>query len=130
MKVVFGVDHTKHGCLVWCEFPNGNRYKARFRNTYCSALVKAKQWVWDRRKLLLDAANIRGEHIEFEVPPELDTLIESRRITQSVDWWAAVEEQAKAEGIGLSVWLGKVAIAKLPRTVAKKLKELNEFYVR
>ena len=125
MKVVFGVDHTKHGCLVWCEFPNGNRYKARFRNTYCSALVKAKQWVWDRRKLLLDAANIRGEHIEFEVPPELDTLIESRRITQSVDWWAAVEEQAKAEGIGLSVWLGKVAIAKLPYTVAKKLKETN-----
>lgn len=123
MKVVFGVDHTKHGCLVWCEYPNGNCYKARFRNTYCSALVKAKQWVWDRQELLLDAANIRGEQIDFEVPPELATTSISKRITQSVDWWAAVEEQAKAEGIGPSAWLGKVAMANLSHTVAKKLKE-------
>lgn len=48
---------------------------------------------------------------------------ERKNITQPSDWWVAFEAQAKAEGMNLSAWLGKVAKAKLPANVAKKLSE-------
>jgi hypothetical protein len=48
---------------------------------------------------------------------------ERKNITQPSDWWAAFEEQAKAEGMTLAAWLGEAAKAKLPPKVAKKLTE-------
>ena len=48
---------------------------------------------------------------------------ERKNITQPSDWWAAFEEQAKAEGLTLAAWLGEAAKAKLPPKVAKKLTE-------
>lgn len=48
---------------------------------------------------------------------------ERKNITQPSDWWAAFEEQAKAEGLTLAAWLGEAAKARLPPKVAKKLTE-------
>jgi hypothetical protein len=124
MKFVFGVNHTKHGCTVWMDGPSGHRYKARFRNTYqCSALTSAEKWVWVKRQEIQQEAGFSGRQIEFEVPPELDRVNDRKHITQPVDWWEAFEEQAKAEGVSLSSWLGEAAKAKLPPKVAKKLTE-------
>jgi hypothetical protein len=52
-----------------------------------------------------------------------DMTNERKNITQPSDWWAAFEEQAKAEGMTLAAWLGEAAKAKLPPKVAKKLTE-------
>lgn len=124
MKFVFGVDHTRHGCTVWMDGPSGHRYKARFRNTYqCQALTKAESWVWEKRQSLLESSQESGKQLEFEIPPELDRVSCTKHIAQPVDWWIAFEEQARAEGISLSAWLGEAARAKLPPNVAKKLSE-------
>lgn len=46
-----------------------------------------------------------------------------KNITQPSDWWAAFQDQAKAEGMTLAAWLGEAAKAKLPREVVKKLSD-------
>ena len=55
--------------------------------------------------------------------PKDNMTNERKNITQPSDWWAAFEEQAKAEGLTLAAWLGEAAKAKLPPKVAKKLTE-------
>jgi len=47
--------------------------------------------------------------------------IQRRNISQPADWWAAFEQQAEAEGMTLSAWLGDAAKAKLPPKVVKTL---------
>lgn len=113
MKITFEVNHTKHGCTVWMKMSNGNCRKARFRNGICAALTSAENWVWEQRQIFKEEASIRGIVIDVEVPPQLDRMNDKKYITQPVDWWVAFEEAAKAEGVSLSVWLGKAAKAKL-----------------
>lgn len=123
MKVVFGVDHTMHGCTVWCQTPKG-RTKRRFRNTcYVAALTKAEQWIYEQKAVWVDEFAMRGKTVEIEIPPEFDRVNERKHITQPADWWAAFEEQAKAEGMSLAAWLGEAAKAQLPKRVAKELTE-------
>ena len=74
-----------------------------------------------------------GNHVRLEVDTAWNisrnntkaaTMTNERKnITQPSDWWAAFEEQAKAEGLTLAAWLGEAAKAKLPPKVAKKLTE-------
>jgi hypothetical protein len=111
MKFTFGVDHTKHGCTVWMNSPSGTQTKARFRNGHCSALTSAEAWVWEQRQAIKAEAEIGGKEVEFVVPHELDRVNDTRRITLPAEHWAAIEAQAKSEGIGLSMWIGKAAQA-------------------
>lgn len=109
-KFIFGVDHTKHGCTVWMDWPSGKRSKARFRNTcYVAALTNAESWVWEKRQSLRQEAESRGKQIKFELPPELDRLNDRKQITLPVKLWSECEEQAKSEGDSISQWIGKVA---------------------
>ena len=48
---------------------------------------------------------------------------ERRNITQPTDWWAAFEEQAKADGQSLAAWAGDCMRANLPKSVAAGLSE-------
>ena len=92
------------------DSPKGNRYKARFRNSYqCSALTSAERWVWEKRQSLQQEAEFSGKQVEFEVPPELDRVNDSKRITLPVERWIAYEAAAKKEGIGISAWIAKAA---------------------
>lgn len=68
-------------------------------------------WVW--------VANESNEEIE----QALNMTNERKNITQPSDWWHAFQEQAKAEGMTMSAWLGEAAKAKLSPNVAKKLTE-------
>jgi hypothetical protein len=64
-----------------------------------------------------------GNETDEEIEQALNMTNERKNITQPADWWAAFEEQAKAEGLTLAAWLGEAAKAKLPPKVAKKLTE-------
>ena len=48
---------------------------------------------------------------------------ERKHITQPSDWWEVFEEQAKAEGMNLSAWMGEAGKDRLPKKLAKKLSE-------
>lgn len=45
-----------------------------------------------------------------------------KNITQPADWWAAFEDQANAEGVNLSEWVGACCVANLPVPVQKALR--------
>lgn len=131
MKFTFGVDHTRHGCTAWMEMPSGRRSKAKFRNTcYVAAMTKAEQWVWEQRKILLEEAESRGLKFEIEVPPELDRQNDRKYVTLPVSWWAAIEDQAKSQGVGWSDWMREAIKEKLPTSVtgytAEQLRKSHE----
>lgn len=44
-----------------------------------------------------------------------------KNITQPADWWNAFEDQASAEGLSLSEWIGECCIAFLPDNKAQRL---------
>lgn len=48
---------------------------------------------------------------------------ERKHITQPSDWWQVFEEQAKAEGMNLSAWIGEACKDRLAKKQAKKLSE-------
>lgn len=48
---------------------------------------------------------------------------ERRNITQPTDWWAAFAEQAEAERLTLSEWIGAACVRMLPVDVRRGLSE-------
>ena len=123
MKVVFGVDHTTHGCTAWCETPKG-RTKRRFRNTcYVSAMTKAEQWIHEQKAVWVDEFAISGKTVDIEIPPEFYRVNERKHITQPTDWWEAFKAEADNRGMTLSEWIGEAGKKQLPKEVRKQLSE-------
>jgi len=48
---------------------------------------------------------------------------ERKNITQPSDWWAAFEDQAKAEGLTLAAWMGLQCSKALPKKIRNELTE-------
>jgi len=46
---------------------------------------------------------------------------ERKNITQPSDWWVVFEDQAKAEGMTLSAWIGEACKDRLAKKQTKKL---------
>ena len=46
---------------------------------------------------------------------------ERRNITQPDDWWRAWEQQAAADGMELSAWIGRLINKTLPKAVRESL---------
>lgn len=44
-----------------------------------------------------------------------------KNITQPADWWAAIENAARAEGITISEWIGNACRKRLPTPIRRSL---------
>lgn len=121
-KIVFGIRHTKHGCVVWYDSVSGRRTSATFRNTYqCAALTKAQNWVTTQRDSMWLYAEELSQELQFEIPPILDQQTRRKALTLPFDWWEAFRTQANQENLTVEEWLGEAGKAKLPPEVAATL---------
>lgn len=61
--------------------------------------------------------------LEGEQKAKYHMTNERKNITQPSDWWAAFEEQAKAEGLTLAAWMGLQCSKALPKKIRNELTE-------